>query len=134
MFPLDQLTSAVAAFQEKFPATPLAPYVEALGTVLQPVMEGRCAFGVMGSLPTAPIQLTRERLLVVKMPFVSSPAHPLASLTVKAQFQRMSLRNTGNWSSRTVPNCRKEKTSVFFRRTPGGSPTLARSMPSYAQV
>src|SRR3989449_1316720 len=80
MLPLEQLTSAVAAFQAEFPATPLTLHVEALGAVLQPVMEGRCAFGVMGSLPTAPAQLTRERLLVVKMLFVASPTHPLASL------------------------------------------------------
>jgi DNA-binding transcriptional LysR family regulator len=80
MFPFEQLTSAVAAFQTKFPATPLRLHVEALGAVLQPVMEGRFAFGVMGSLPTAPTQLTRERLLVVKMLFVASPTHPLASL------------------------------------------------------
>ena len=80
MFPFEQLTSAVAAFQAKFPATPLRLYVEALGAVLQPVMEGRCAVGVMGSLPTAPTPLlTRERLLVVKMFFVASPTHPLAS-------------------------------------------------------
>jgi DNA-binding transcriptional LysR family regulator len=80
MFPLEQLTSAVAAFQAEFPATPLRLHVEALGAVLQPVLEGRCAFGVMGSLPTAPTQLTRERLLGVKMLFVASPTHPLASL------------------------------------------------------
>jgi len=80
MFPLEQLTSAVAAFQAKFPATPLRLYVEALGAVLQPVLEGRCAFGVMGSLPTAPTQLTRERLLGVRWVFVASPTHPLASL------------------------------------------------------
>src|SRR2546429_712653 len=80
MFPLEQLTSAVAAFQAKFPATPLRLYVEALGAVLQPVIEGRCAFGVMGSLPTAPAQLTREHLLNVGWAFVVSPTHPLASL------------------------------------------------------
>jgi DNA-binding transcriptional LysR family regulator len=80
MFPLDQLTSAIAAFQEKFPATPLRLYVEALGAVLQPVMDGRCAFGVMGSLPTAPTHLTLERLLSVGWAFVASPSHPLASL------------------------------------------------------
>src|SRR3979411_2726380 len=51
VFPLGQLTDAVVAFQTKFPATPLRLYVEALGAVLQPVMEGRCAFGVMGTLP-----------------------------------------------------------------------------------
>ncbi|HWZ72118.1 MAG TPA: LysR family transcriptional regulator [Casimicrobiaceae bacterium] len=80
MFPLDQLTCAVAAFQEEFPATPLRLYVEALGAVLQPVMDGRCAFGVMGSLPTAPAQLTRERLISIGWSFVASPTHPLASL------------------------------------------------------
>ena len=80
VFPLGQLTDAVAAFQAKFPATPLRLYVEALGAVLQPVIEGRCAFGVMGSLPTAPAQLTREHLLNVEWAFVASPAHPLASL------------------------------------------------------
>jgi DNA-binding transcriptional LysR family regulator len=80
MFPLEQLTCAVAAFQTEFATTPLTLYVEALGAVLQPVMDGRCAFGVMGSLPTAPAQLTRERLLAVGMAFVASPTHPLASL------------------------------------------------------
>jgi DNA-binding transcriptional LysR family regulator len=80
MFPLERLTGAIAAFQAEFPATPLRLYVEALGAVLQPVMEGRCALAVMGSLPTAPtLLLTRERLLVVKMVFVASRTHPLAS-------------------------------------------------------
>jgi DNA-binding transcriptional LysR family regulator len=79
MFPLEALTSAVAAFQVEFPVTPLTLYVEALGAVLQPVIEGRCALGVMGSLPSAPAQLTRERLLSVQFAFVVSPNHPLAS-------------------------------------------------------
>src|SRR5437660_2026751 len=80
VFPLGHLTDAVAAFQAKFPTTPLRLYVEALGAVLQPVIEGRCAFGVMGTLPTAPAQLTREHLLNVGWAFVVSPTHPLASL------------------------------------------------------
>src|SRR6266704_761641 len=79
VFPLERLTDAVAAFQAKFPATPLRLYVEALGAVLQPVIEGRCAFGVMGSLPAAPAELTREHLLTVGWAFVTSPTHPLAS-------------------------------------------------------
>src|SRR5256885_7004173 len=80
VFPLERLTDAVAAFQTKFPTTPLRLYVEALGAVLQPVIEGRCAFGVMGSLPAAPEQLTREHLLNVDWAFVASATHPLASL------------------------------------------------------
>ena len=80
VFPLERLTAAVAAFQEKFPAVQFRLNVEALGAVLQPVIDGRCAFGVMGSLPTAPAQLTREHLLNVGWAFVVSPTHPLASL------------------------------------------------------
>jgi DNA-binding transcriptional LysR family regulator len=80
MFPLDHLTKAIAAFEQKFPTTPLRLYVEALGAVLQPVMEGHCAFGVMGSLPTAPPELTRERLVNLRVAFVASPIHPLAAL------------------------------------------------------
>src|SRR5712664_825495 len=79
VFPLERLTGALAGFQAKFPALPLRLYVEALGAVLQPVIEGRCAFGVMGSLPTAPAELTREHLLTVGWAFVASPTHPLAS-------------------------------------------------------
>src|SRR5258705_8823893 len=41
MFPIEQLTCAVVAFQAKFPATPLRLYVEALGAVLKPVIEAR---------------------------------------------------------------------------------------------
>src|SRR5207245_579150 len=104
MFPLEQLTRAVVAFQSEFPATPLTLYVEALGAVLQPVMEGRCAFGVMGSLPTAPAQFTRERLAGVKMLFVASPTHPLASLrgpvpaTVLAQHRQLVLTDRSELS------------------------------------
>lgn len=43
MFPIAVLTEAVGAFQLRFPHTPLRLYVEALGAVLQPVLDGRCA-------------------------------------------------------------------------------------------
>src|SRR3979490_1874810 len=76
--PPERLAAAVAAFQEKFPAVPFRLNVEALGAVLQPVIDGRCAFGVMGSLPTASAELTREHLLNIGWAFVASPTHPLA--------------------------------------------------------
>jgi DNA-binding transcriptional LysR family regulator len=104
VFPLERLTSAVAAFQEKFPTTPLRLYVEALGAVLQPVIEGRSAFGVMGSLPTAPEQLTREHLLNIGWAFVVSPTHPLAlvkgpiSARVLAQHRQLVLTDRSDLS------------------------------------
>jgi DNA-binding transcriptional LysR family regulator len=79
MFPIHVLTAAVIAFQDEFPDTPLRLYVEALGAVLQPVLEGQAAFGIMGSLPMAPPELTRERVLGVRMEMVASPSHPLAA-------------------------------------------------------
>jgi DNA-binding transcriptional LysR family regulator len=79
MFPAAVLTEAVGAFQARFPNTPLRLYVEALGAVLQPVLDERCAFGVMGSLPTAPAHMTMERLLGVQMVMVASPRHPLGA-------------------------------------------------------
>jgi DNA-binding transcriptional LysR family regulator len=79
MFPIDALTAAVTAFREAFPDTPLRLYVEALGAVLQPVLDGRCAFGVIGSLPTAPEGMETERLRTVEMTVVAAPSHPLAS-------------------------------------------------------
>ncbi len=78
MFPIEVLTCAVSEFQAKFPKTPLRLYVEALGAVIRPVLEGHCAFCIMGSLPIAPPQLKLERLLGVRMIVVASPRHPLA--------------------------------------------------------
>jgi DNA-binding transcriptional LysR family regulator len=79
MFPMCALTDAVTAFHGQFPATPLRLYVEALGAVMEPVLDGRCSLGVIGSLPLELPQLSRERLLGVTMVVVVSPRHPLAA-------------------------------------------------------
>jgi DNA-binding transcriptional LysR family regulator len=79
MFPVAALASAVAAFQVQFPAIPLKLYVERWEAVAHPVLDGRCAIGLMGSLPPAPPQFSRERLLTVRAIKVVSPQHPLAA-------------------------------------------------------
>ena len=79
MFPIGVLTCAVAAFQVEFPFTPLRLYVEALGAVVQPVLDGRCAFGIAGPTPVQQCQLAGERLLSVRLIFVASPGHALAA-------------------------------------------------------
>jgi DNA-binding transcriptional LysR family regulator len=78
VFPLAPFTAAVAAFQKEFPATLLRFDVES-SAVIEPVLEGRCAVGVMASLRIAPPQLAGERLLAVRTPLVVSPQHPLAT-------------------------------------------------------
>ena len=79
MFPIGALTCAVVDFQAEFPSTPLRLNVEALGAVLEPVLDGRCAFGIMGTLPLAECQIHKERLLGVELCMVAAPGHPLAA-------------------------------------------------------
>src|SRR5882724_9593700 len=77
MFPPAPFTAAVAAFQHKFSSTVLNFDVES-SAVVEPVLNGRCGVGVVGSWSIAPPQLTYERLLTVTVPIVVSSHHPLA--------------------------------------------------------
>jgi len=80
MFPIATLTRAVQAFQQAFPSTPLRLYVEALGAVVQPLLDGRCRIAVIGSLPEIPPGCASEFLLGVRATCVVAPGHPLAAL------------------------------------------------------
>ena len=42
MYPMAALTKAVGFFKQTYPRTPLLLYVEALGAVVQAVLDGRC--------------------------------------------------------------------------------------------
>jgi DNA-binding transcriptional LysR family regulator len=79
MFPVAVLASAVAAFQVRFPAIPLRLYVDMWEAVADPVLDRRCAIGLMGSLSPVPPQFSRERVLTVRVIKVVSPQHPLAT-------------------------------------------------------
>lgn len=79
MFPIATLTAAVQAFQQQFPATPLRLYVEALGAVVQPLLDGHCRVAIIGSLPEIPAGCASEFLLSVAAVAVVAPTHPLAA-------------------------------------------------------
>ena len=79
MFPIATLTDAVTAFHGAFPLTPLRLHVEALGAVIQPVLDGRCTLAISGELAFVPPQFSQEALLRVPLVHVTSPRHPLAS-------------------------------------------------------
>lgn len=81
MFPMTALTEAAKAFSQQFPRTPLRLYVEALGGTIQPVLDGRCGLGIVGSLPFIPPSLSIERLTAVLLVMVASGEHPLASIS-----------------------------------------------------
>jgi DNA-binding transcriptional LysR family regulator len=78
MFPDATFTRAVAAFQKEFPATLLRFDVES-SAIVEPVLEGRCAVGVVGSWSVEAPELTHEQLLSVGVCTVVSSQHPLAT-------------------------------------------------------
>jgi DNA-binding transcriptional LysR family regulator len=78
MFPPAPFTAAVAAFQERFPATLLNFDVES-SDLIEPVLDGRCGVGVVGSWLRVPPIFTREPLLTMSLAMVVSPRHPLAA-------------------------------------------------------
>lgn len=80
LFPIRSLTCAVAEFSTAFPDTPLRIYVEVLGAVLQPVLDGRCSLCVMNTIPLAPGQLATEPMGAVPMVVVAAAEHPLAAI------------------------------------------------------
>ena len=71
-FPMEALTSAAKAFRERFPGTPLRLYVEALGGVFQPLLDGRASLGIAGPLPQIPAAVTPERLSDVSLVMVAA--------------------------------------------------------------
>jgi DNA-binding transcriptional LysR family regulator len=79
MYPMSALTEAVGSFRSAFPYTPLRLYVEVLGAVIEPVLQGTCRIGVIGTFPIVPDSMHSEPLLDVPMVTVVAPMHPLAS-------------------------------------------------------
>jgi len=81
LFPIEAIAESAKEFRDRFPRTPLRVYVEALGGAYQPVLDGRCGLGVVGSLPIAPDSMTLERLQGVTMIMVAAREHPLTRIS-----------------------------------------------------
>src|SRR5580704_147094 len=73
MYPMSALTESVGSFRSVFPYTPLRLYVEVLGAVIEPVLQGTCHIGVIGTFPVVPDSLRSEPLLDVRMVTVAAP-------------------------------------------------------------
>jgi DNA-binding transcriptional LysR family regulator len=78
-YPIDAVTQVAREFRQKFPGVALRIYVEALGGAIQPVLDGRCSIGVIGSLPVIPDTVTHERMPGIAFLMVASREHALAS-------------------------------------------------------
>jgi len=86
------LTEAVGMFRSAFPYTPLRLYVEALGAVIEPVLQGTCQIGVIGTLPVAPASMNSEPLIDV--PMVTSSPRRIPCRGTRASSPRTSSRST----------------------------------------
>ncbi|PKU23217.1 LysR family transcriptional regulator [Telmatospirillum siberiense] len=78
LFPIEVLAGAAQDFRLHFPGTPLRLYVEVLGAVVEPLLDGRASFSIVGSLPVLPAGLSAERLTSVRVMMVAAANHPLA--------------------------------------------------------
>jgi DNA-binding transcriptional LysR family regulator len=78
-YPIDAITRVATAFRQQYPGVALRIYVEALGAAIQPVLDGRCSIGIVGSLPIIPDTLSRERLPSISFLIVAARDHPLTS-------------------------------------------------------
>lgn len=77
-FPIDVIAEVARGFRAQFSDTPLRLFVEALGGIVQPVIDGRASFGIVGSLPSLPANLVTERVGSVEFVMVAASDHPLA--------------------------------------------------------
>jgi DNA-binding transcriptional LysR family regulator len=80
MFPQGILTNVAREWAAAFPSTPLRVYFEALGAVSQTVLDGRCSVGVIGTLQSAPPDLSKEWLFNLPLVTVVGASYPLADL------------------------------------------------------
>src|ERR1700687_3680181 len=78
-YPIDAITQVAKEFRQKYSGVALRIYVQALGGAIQPVLDGRCSIGIIGSLPVIPDTLTNERLPGIAFFMVAAHDHPLAS-------------------------------------------------------
>jgi len=89
-YPIDAITQVAREFRVQFPGVALRIYVEALGAAIQPILDGRCSIGVIGSLPIIPNTFTNERLGNIAYFMVAATDHPLASYKGKIPKEELS--------------------------------------------
>ncbi|WP_439548180.1 LysR substrate-binding domain-containing protein [Falsiroseomonas sp.] len=109
-------------------ATPLRLYVEALGGSVQPVLDGRASFGLVGSLPLLPPGLLAEQVTTVGCTMVAAASHPLAAHRgmigreeLAKHVQLVLTHRSDLWQAGNSASC---------HRSPGGSPTCLPGTPS----
>lgn len=78
MFPACELVRILEAFQREFPSVALRLRIEALGSILQLVLDRTCGIGVSGWMSAVPDHIERQQIGHVQLIPVAAPTHPLA--------------------------------------------------------
>lgn len=79
MFPTARLVSVLEAFAGRFPTVTLRLRIEALGAVVQLVLDRACAVGITGPMGARAEPIERRPLCEIELVPVCAPTHPLAS-------------------------------------------------------
>jgi DNA-binding transcriptional LysR family regulator len=82
MFPTDRLVAALQDFAIAYPTVTLRLRMEALGAVLQLVLDGVCGLGISGGMPRLPDSIVRRQIGTLRLGPVAAPCHPLAQRTL----------------------------------------------------
>jgi DNA-binding transcriptional LysR family regulator len=80
MFPIPRLVDVLKRFAQAYPTVALRLRMEALGGVLDLVMNGSCCLGVSLWPGTMPAETTSRVIDWIKLVPVAAPGHPLAAL------------------------------------------------------
>jgi DNA-binding transcriptional LysR family regulator len=80
LLPIQLVTRAIDRFRREFPDTPVKLHVDAMGAVVETLLEGRARLAVVGPMPALPERLVSESLIDVPAVTVAAPSHPLAAV------------------------------------------------------
>jgi DNA-binding transcriptional LysR family regulator len=78
--PIQMVTTLAHAFRNRYEGMPLRLYVEALGGLVPPIMDGRASLGISGPQARFPASIVKERIGQVTFIMVAAPDHPLAAM------------------------------------------------------
>jgi len=81
VWPMGAFATVLSEFRTRFPTVGIRLHVEALGGVVEKVMDGTCDLGVLATMPELPAGLIGRTLRPVLMIPVAAPSHPLAGHT-----------------------------------------------------
>jgi len=81
MMPMRVLTSILEDFRAAFPSVPLRLHVEAMGALVQLVLDGAASLGVCGPVPAKIEGLEEIPLCYITTLPVAAPRHPLAAIS-----------------------------------------------------